>query len=197
MQALLRTSCFAFFALSQSVNAEGLDHVLAHPPFAGAYVCTEHFQGQLPYPGDDLGTDCLVTEIVAEGGREWPRTHRGDGSRNEDWFSWNAPLLSPCECEVLKIHVNDVTNEPGRLGKPPASIIVLKREDGVHFMLAHVQDIKVEVGARVGYGDEVARIGNNGYGRTPHVHIGAWRERTPLQIRWDQRYMNGANKPGS
>src|SRR5690606_12621701 len=110
---------------------------------------------------------------------------------------WNAPLLSPCECEVLKIHVNDVTNEPGRLGKPPASIIVLKREDGVHFMLAHVQDIKVEVGARVGYGDEVARIGNNGYGRTPHVHVGAWRERTPLQIRWDQRYMNGANKPES
>jgi hypothetical protein len=34
-------------------------------------------------------------------------------------------------------------------------------------------------------GEMVARIGNNGMARHPHVHIGAWRAETPLQVRFD------------
>ncbi len=53
-------------------------------------------------------------------GRLWMRSHRGDGRRNEDWFGWRADVLSPCTCEVVKVTINSIVNEPGVLGKPPA-----------------------------------------------------------------------------
>jgi hypothetical protein len=164
--------------------------VLAHPPFAGYYHCGEHYAGQLKYRGDALGTDCMVAELVTEDGRTWSRTHRGDGRQNDDWYGWNVELLSPCACTVVKLHLNPVTNEPGILGKPPASHVVLERADGTRFLLAHIQQPSVRVGDEIKAGEPIARVGNNGYGRMPHVHIGAWRGETPLQIRWDQREMN-------
>ena len=30
--------------------------------------------------------------------------------------------------------------------------------------------------------EKIAVVGNNGYGRAPHVHIGAWLGETPLQV---------------
>src|SRR5690606_24073058 len=136
---------------------------------------SEHFAGQFKWLGDALGTDCVVNRLVEIDGRLFARAHEGDGSRNEQWYGWNQPLLSPCDCEVVKLHENAVVNEPGVLGEPPASNIVLRRDDGAHFLLAHIQQPEVKVGDRVAAGQPVARIGNNGYGRTPHVHVGAWR----------------------
>lgn len=165
--------------------SEDIESVLAHPPFAAYYACAEHRQGELPYLGDDLGSDCVVQKLVTEDGRTWARAHEGDGTRNEQWFGWRAELLSPCDCEVGAVDVNPVVNEPGTLGQPPASMITFVRDDGVRFLLAHVQEVSVEVGDRVAYGQAVARVGNNGYGRTPHVHVGAWKGKTALQVRWD------------
>jgi len=170
------------FAASES---RVIESVLAHPPFETYYSCGEHRQGELEYLGDDLGTDCVVGKLVTENDRTWARTHESDGTRNEHWFGWNAALLSPCECEVSEVRINPVVNEPGRLGKPPASMIVFKRSDGVHFLMAHVQDVSVKAGDRVKYGQPVAKVGNNGYGRIPHVHVGAWKGEVALQIRWD------------
>ena len=42
-------------------------------------------------------------------------------------------------------------------------------------------------GDTVRAGQFVARVGNNGYGRSPHIHVGAWKGQTPYQIRWDLR----------
>ena len=162
-----------------------IESVLAHPPFATYYMCGEHAKGELPHLGDDLGTDCVVGRLVTENDRTWVRVHESDGTKNEQWFGWNVPLHSPCECMVTDVRLNPVTNEPGRLGDRPASIIVFEREDGVHFVMAHVQEVAVKAGDRVDYGQPVAKVGNNGYGRIPHVHIGAWKGDTALQIRWD------------
>ena len=38
-------------------------------------------------------------------------------------------------------------------------------------------------------GQVVAKVGNNGYSRHPHIHIGAWKGNEPLQIRFDLRAM--------
>jgi len=43
----------------------------------------------------------------------------------------------------------------------------------------------VRLGDRVSVGQVVALDGNNGSARNPHVHVGAYRGKTPLQIRWD------------
>jgi murein DD-endopeptidase MepM/ murein hydrolase activator NlpD len=71
------------------------------------------------------------------------------------------------------------------MGKPPASAITFVAPDGLRVVYAHIQDVRVSVGDEVKPGDVVALIGNNGMCRNPHVHVGAWRDEQPLQVRFD------------
>ena len=96
-------------------------------------------------------------------------------------------MLAPFDATVAAVRLNPVINEPGRLGRPPASFIVFERADGMRVIYAHVQDVQVAQGDAVRAGQVVARVGNDGYARSPHIHIGAWRGETPYQIRWDLR----------
>ncbi|WP_447730689.1 M23 family metallopeptidase [Pseudoxanthomonas suwonensis] len=160
---------------------------LAHPVYESIYSCSEHASGSLGALGDDLGQDCLIQEFVESDGRLFLRAFRNDGYSNTDWYGWNQPVLSPCDCTVREIRLNPATNEPGILGKPPASAIELEAADGTRVTLVHIQDPVVREGDTVRAGQQLARVGNNGYSRSPHVHIGAWRDGEPLQIRWDPR----------
>jgi len=169
------------------VHAAEIGVAVAHPIFHQVYTCSEHWEGNLQGTGDALGSDCVVERMVEENGRKWMRMHAGDGRRNEDWFGWNEDVLSPCDCVVAQVHVNPLVNEPGVLGSPPASMIFFRRSDGVHFVLAHVQSITVKAGQRVTSGEVVAKVGNNGMSRHPHIHIGAWKDNVPLQVRFDLR----------
>ena len=65
----------------------------------------------------------------------------------------------------------------------------LRRDDGVFFLLAHVAALRVKVGDNVTSGQAIARVGNNGYSRQPHIHIGAWKGNEAVQIRFDQAAM--------
>ena len=161
------------------------DYALARPIFENYYVCGEHRSGELSHLGDALGADCLIQELENIGGREFARTYMGTGERNEDWYGWHQNVLSPCNCEVVRVTENTTTNTPGTLGEPPATFVVLRRPDGVHFLIAHLDLVAVKTGQRLAAGQKIGVVGNNGYGRNPHIHIGAWRGETPLQVRFD------------
>lgn len=169
-------------------EAKQIDVLLIHPPFNAAYSCSEHWEGQLPYLGDALGSDCYVTELVenANGG-SFARAFRNDGMRNEDWYSWGREVLAPFDGVVARVMINDVVNEPGLLGKPPASLVIFKNDRGENVMIGHIADVTVQEGDAVKAGQVFAVVGNNGYGRNPHLHIGAWRDKEPLQLRHDLR----------
>jgi hypothetical protein len=173
--------------LPAPASVYALDHALAKRIFNEYYACGEHREGELKFIGDNLGADCTIQFLENIDGREIARAYRGEGERNEDWYGWGKQVLSPCDCVVRRINVNTETNEPGVLGKPPATFVVLERDDGVHFLLAHLAQLKVEAGDRVTAGQVLGVVGNNGYGRAPHVHIGAWHGETPLQVRFDLR----------
>lgn len=181
--------------ISKAPSDTAIGQAMIHPLFKVSYSCSEHWEGQLPYPGDALGSDCIVYGgLPADGRSGFVRAFRTDGLANEDWYGWGETVLAPFDSTVEKININPVVNKPGQLGKPPASFVVFKHADGTMVLLAHVADVLVKEGDTVKGGQPFARVGNNGYGRAPHIHVGAWRGKTPLQIRFDLRAMGKLNK---
>ncbi len=172
--------------IAEAARTAPIETVTLHRLFNEYYACGEHVEGELPYLGDALGADCLI-----QGGLDpdvetgFARAYRNDGARNEDWYGWNAEVLAPFDATIVRVNINPVVNQPGQLGAPPASFIVFERADGMRVLFAHVQDVQVSQGDSVTAGQIVARVGNNGYGRSPHIHVGAWKEETAFQIRWD------------
>jgi hypothetical protein len=166
--------------------APRIDAVLAHPVFSLIYACSEHAYGTLHGLGDELGTDCYVEDLVERNGRSWMRPYRTDGLKNEDWFGWGADVLAPCTGQVENIRENKITNEPGFMGKPPASSIRIDCGADLHFLVGHIAAPRVKAGDHVAAGQVIAQVGNNGMSRHPHIHVAAWRGKTALQIRWDQ-----------
>lgn len=144
----------------------------------------EHVRGELNDLGDALGSDCLVVGgLGASNGLL--RFYKTDGASNEDWYGWHVEVHAPFDGVVIEVATNQVTNTPGTPGQPPPGFIKFKRADGVVVVYAHLDDIRVHQGDRVRVGQVVALDGNNGSARNPHVHVGAYRDKEPLQIRWD------------
>lgn len=160
--------------------------VVVHPVFDVSFVCSYHPEGQLAGLGDALGTDCLVTSVMVDDqGAGWSTPHMNAGTANEDWFGWNRPVLAPVEGKILEVHTNDTVNQPGVMRPGRASTIVIARADGLKVVIAHVQAIRVRPGDRVAAGEEIARVGNNGYSRNPHIHLGAYRDGVAVPLFFD------------
>lgn len=153
-------------------------YVIIHPVFNQCFLTTEHPEGQLEYLGDAIGRDFMVAKFF----NGFLRPYLNDGKRNEDWFSYKADVLAPCEAIVEKIQINSVENTPGSHTNKPAQCIVFRRKDDVRIAYAHVMDIHVEVNDKVEAGQIIAKCGNNGTSWNPHIHVGAWKGDEPLQI---------------
>ncbi len=173
---------------------EEIQSVLLHPVMWNLYMCSEH--GGKGALGDRYGKDCVAfqTDANRENGKHLLRQFENDGLENEEWYGWEAPLLAPCDGVVKSSTENLVTNKPGQ--EPaleelrPAAAMEFKCDTGVQVIYAHIRNTYVKVGDRVKAGVIVAEVGNNGISRSPHVHVGAWRDKTPLQIRFDLRLLN-------
>lgn len=159
-----------------------INSVILHRLFREFYMGGEHFAGEEETLGDALGVDCVVQRM---GGDGIIRAFRGDGSRNEDWYGWNVDVLAPFDGVVEAIHINPVVNLPGKFGEAPASSIRFVRSDGMRVMFAHIQNARVMPGDSVVAGQVVAQVGNNGRGSCPHIHVGAWKDDRPYQVRWN------------
>lgn len=164
-------------------NPVEIRQVLLHPIYNDDHMCSEHWAGQLKFPGDALGQDCMITGGIADRGFASP--YRTDGKSNEDWYGWQQPVLSPIS-GVVKRHVaNDSVNVPGVLGEPPANAVLIVGDDGVNVIIAHLGEVAVLEGDRVEAGQRIGNVGNNGFSRSPHIHVGAWDKESALQVRWD------------
>lgn len=169
---------------------------LIHPPMAARFQCSEHPLGGVDHVADALGSDCVVFRREGGPNGDLNVQFRGDGARNEDWFSWREPVLAPFDGVVLVVHINPEITRPGQMG-PGRSSAILFREgvaddpDAVQVAYVHVREVTVSVGDTVRAGEPVARIGNNGSSFNPHLHIGAFRgelysdDAVPLQVRMD------------
>ena len=154
---------------------------MIHPPFDKAFMVHEHPEDELGWLGDALGVDLVVVRFV-DG---WARPYAGDGTRNEDWFGWMHDVLAPCDGTVRHTQASVSVNDPGRHAGGSAGGLVFERDDGVFIAYGHVQRLTVVEGQRVSAGAVVAKVGNDGNAWHPHLHVGAWKDGTALQVRFD------------
>ena len=162
-------------------EGEPICAVVIATPFDKAFIAHEHPEDELGWLGDALGVDLVIVRFV-DG---WARPYSGDGTRNEQWFGWMHDILAPCDGIVTHTQESVSANTPGRHAGGRAGGIVFARDDGVFIAYGHVQSIAVVEGQRVSAGDVVAKVGNDGSAWHPHLHVGAWKDGTPLQIRID------------
>lgn len=151
------------------------------PIFDRHTVYNDHYEGELHALGDALGRDCMVCSFEPNP-PFFMRLYRNDGSRNEDWYSWNVNVYAPISGTIEDIYINEITNIPGEMNPSRASFILIEARDNIHVILAHIQDPVVKIGDHVLEGQLVAHVGNNGNARNPHIHIGAYINDIPCSI---------------
>lgn len=161
--------------------------VLIHPVIEtqdGQFIVSrEHRYKSHLRLGDQLGRDFVVTKVTDKGTMEM---FTNQGKSNQDYFGWRNNVLAPFYGTVTNINHPEKTNTPGvmdRESKPGK--VTIKNKNNVLVMYAHVREISVEEGETVKLGDVIAKVGNNGISRGPHIHVGAWKDDTPLQIQID------------
>ncbi len=93
--------------------------------------------------------------------------------------------ITPISGKVTEIYINDVVNVPGKMNPSRSSSLFIQSEDGITVMLGHIQNPVVAVGDVVTEGQLLAYVGNNGFSRQPHIHVGAYRGDQPLMVGFD------------
>jgi len=166
-----------------------METISIHPIFNQACVYIDHPIGELQALGDALGRDCMVCRMTNNGNGFLMSTHKNDGKSNEDWFGWQVDVLSPISGTVTEVYINPTVNVPGKQNPSRASSITIQDGDGTCVSLSHFQGLKVKEGDTVTQGQIIAKVGNDGYARNPHVHIGAWYDEEPLAIEFDRQLM--------
>ena len=111
------------------------------------------------------------------------RMYRGDGARNEDWYSWNVPVLAPGAGTVVAAESGEPDWEIGRTSLPDTIVlqrpialfgnyVVIDHGNGEFSLLAHLRkgSLLVRRGDRVRRAQPVGRVGFSGSVYTIHNH---------------------------
>ncbi|MBI5397736.1 MAG: urea transporter [Verrucomicrobia bacterium] len=156
--------------LANRLRYRGQDRTL-YLPFAGRWTVWQAFDGQWTHKGSwRYAYDFVITDERGE-------THRGDGSKLEDYYCYNKPVLSPVRGRVAHI-VDDLPDSPvggadetNRWG----NLVIIHDERGFYVELSHLAEksIRVKKGDWVERGTVLGLCGNSGYSPQPHIHVQA------------------------
>ena len=101
-------------------------------------------------------------------------TFRGQGTRNEDYFAWRQPVVSPGAGTVAVVEDGVPDNQPNhpQPGNLYGNFVVIDHGTGEYSLLAHLEkgSVRVRVGEVVSSGQLLARTGSSGMSTEPHVH---------------------------
>lgn len=102
-------------------------------------------------------------------------SHRGDGTRESDYFCWGKPVLAPAKATVLAVERLLADNPPGVMdaANPAGNHVMLDLGNGEYALLAHLKanSISVEKGDDVEQGQLLGECGNSGNTSEPHLHF--------------------------
>jgi murein DD-endopeptidase MepM/ murein hydrolase activator NlpD len=102
-------------------------------------------------------------------------SHRGSGSRLEDYYAFGRPVLAPANGVVWHVQDGEKDGPIGqwRVGRAAGNHVILQVADREFLVIAHLQagSIAVRRGDGVVAGQVIGRVGNSGNSSEPHVHL--------------------------
>jgi hypothetical protein len=107
-------------------------------------------------------------------------TFSGDGSANEQYYAWGAPILSSTDGTVITVLDGMPAIAPGAFPTDLTSVeqaggnqAVVKAADGVYILYGHMQQgsVAVKVGDKVRVGQRLGLLGNSGNTNGAHLHF--------------------------
>lgn len=111
------------------------------------------------------------------------RMFRGDGTRNEDWYGWNAPVLAPGSGTVAAAANDEPDWDVGRTSLPDSMVmtrplslygnyLVIDHGNGEYSLIAHMRrgSVHAQQGTRVTQGQQIGAVGFSGSVYTIHTH---------------------------
>ncbi|MFW0794538.1 M23 family metallopeptidase [Gordonia sp. CPCC 205515] len=108
----------------------------------------------------------------------------GDPGRNENWYTYDQPVLAVTDSEVVAVE----NTLPDQIPDKPAPVtiddadgnyVILKLGDGRYAFYAHLKpgSVTVKAGEQVSTGQVIAHTGNSGSSREPICTFSSWTNR--------------------
>jgi murein DD-endopeptidase MepM/ murein hydrolase activator NlpD len=103
------------------------------------------------------------------------RSFKNDGKKNEDYYAFGKPIISPVDGTVVLV-VNGVKdNVPGATNRfnVGGNTVIVKTPAGEYFVFCHLahSTIKVREGLKIKQGHFIGKCGNSGHSSEPHLHF--------------------------
>lgn len=138
-------------------------------PFNGEWTVSQGYDGKQTHKGD--WSKALDFVIRDKEGKTW----QGAGTRPEDFYCYNKPVLCPADAVVEEVitYVEDNPVGGNNTRQNWGNTIVLKHADGLYTKLSHLRkgSIKMVKGEYVKKGMLLAACGNSGRSPEPHLHF--------------------------
>ncbi len=103
------------------------------------------------------------------------KSHKGNGTRNEDYYAFGQPLYAACDAVVIKVITGIEDNKPGNRDQVNilGNAVVLKTENDEYIFYAHFKkgSIAIKEGDTVVRGQFLGSCGNSGNSSEAHIHF--------------------------
>ena len=137
-------------------------------PFMGEWTVSQGYNGEITHLGEwGSALDFVITDEN--------RTYALPGSKKEDYYCYNKPVLAPADGYVYQISNITKDNEIGDVNtnKNWGNTIILNHLNGLFTQFIHLKQdsFKVQVGDYVTKGTILASCGNSGRSPEPHLHF--------------------------
>jgi murein DD-endopeptidase MepM/ murein hydrolase activator NlpD len=102
------------------------------------------------------------------------KTHKGNGTTNEDYFAFGREIISPADGNVTDV-INGVRDNVSGSMNPYSALgnaVIIQHRENEFSVLAHLKldSVRVKVGDKVTRGQLIGLCGNSGNSSEPHLH---------------------------
>ncbi len=141
-------------------------------PFKGEWLVlwggdTEELNYHHNVPRQRYAFDFVVVD-------EKGRTHKGNGTRNEDYYAFGREILAPGDGIVTDVVTGVRDNKPGSMNPSLAlgNVVFIQHSKNEVSVIAHLKNgsTQVKVGEKVKKGQVIGLCGNSGNSSEPHLH---------------------------